>query len=79
MISVESWGIAGSIVDVGRTGLAWLGQSRGVVRGFLLRALKAAPELLVHKPKSTAGMMAIALVPGAARMLLGPNNTVTRS
>ena len=29
MISVESWGIAGSVVDRGRAGLAWLGQSRG--------------------------------------------------
>lgn len=47
-----------------------LGQSRGVVRGFLLRALKAAPELLVRKPKATAGMLAIALVPGAAGVLL---------
>ena len=28
MISVESWGIAGSVVDRGRVGLAWLGQSR---------------------------------------------------
>ena len=47
-----------------------LGQSRGVVRDFLLRALKAAPELLVRKPKATAGMLAIALVPGAAGVLL---------
>ncbi len=29
MISVESWGIAGSVVDRGTSGLAWLGQSRG--------------------------------------------------
>jgi len=29
MIFVESWGIAGSVVDRGRGGLAWLGQSRG--------------------------------------------------
>ncbi len=29
MISVGSWGIASSVVDHGRAGLAWLGQSRG--------------------------------------------------
>lgn len=29
MIRVVSWGIAGSLVDGGRTGRAWLGQSRG--------------------------------------------------
>lgn len=52
-----------------------LGQNRGVVRGFLLRALKSAPELIVRKPRATAGMLVIALIPGAASVLLGPART----
>jgi allophanate hydrolase subunit 2 len=29
MIGIESWGIAGAVVDAGRVGRAWLGASRG--------------------------------------------------
>ena len=47
-----------------------LGQDTTVVRGFLWRALKMAPELVVRKPRATFGMLAVALLPGAAVMLL---------
>ena len=47
-----------------------LGQDRSVVRGFLMRALKAAPELVLRKPRATFGMLAVALVPGAAEVLV---------
>ena len=47
-----------------------LGQDNRVVRGFLWRALKMAPELLGRKPRATLGMLAVVLLPGAAGMLL---------
>ena len=53
MISVESWGIAGSIVDVGRTGLAWLGQSRG---GAVDVSSLALANRLVGNPANAAGI-----------------------
>ena len=47
-----------------------LGQPRHVVRGFLFRALKLAPELIIRKPRGTLGMLAVVLVPGAADVLV---------
>ena len=47
-----------------------LGLDRSVVRGFLLRALKTAPELVFRKPRGTFGMLAVALLPGAAEVLV---------
>ena len=47
-----------------------LGHDRSVVRGFLFRALKLAPELVIRKPRATLGMLAVAMVPGAAEVLL---------
>ncbi len=47
-----------------------LRQARSVVRGFLFRALKLAPELMVRKPRGTLAMLAVVLVPGAAEALV---------
>lgn len=70
MIAVESWGIAGSVVDGGRVGRAWLGQSRGgavdpaalalanrlVGNGELWPAIETSGGLLlrVHRPVMVA-------------------------
>ncbi len=47
-----------------------LGQPRSIVRGFLFRALRLAPELIIRKPRGTLGMLAVVLVPGAAEVLV---------
>jgi len=53
MISVESWGIAGSVVDQGRSGLGWLGQSRGGAVDVVSLSLA---NRLVGNPESSAGI-----------------------
>ncbi len=52
MISVGSWGIAGSVVDSGRSGLAWLGQSRG---GAVDVDSLSLANRLVGNPQGAAG------------------------
>jgi len=53
MISVESWGIAGSVVDHGRVGLAWLGQSRGGAADVMSLSLA---NRLVGNAEGSAGI-----------------------
>lgn len=53
MITVMSWGIAGSVVDRGRAGLAWLGQSRG---GAVDAVSLALANRLVGNAVDCAGM-----------------------
>ena len=53
MISVESWGIAGSVVDHGCVGLAWLGQSRGGAVDVVSLSLA---NRLVGNSNDTAGI-----------------------
>lgn len=53
MISVVSWGFGGSVVDLGRPGLAWLGQSRG---GAVDVASLSLANRLVGNPESSAGI-----------------------
>lgn len=53
MIRVVSWGIAGSVVDSGRTGRAWLGQSRG---GAVDVASLALANRLVGNSEARAGL-----------------------
>jgi allophanate hydrolase subunit 2 len=52
MIRVTDWGIAGSVVDAGRTGRAWLGQSRG---GAVDVAALALANRLVGNGEAVAG------------------------
>ncbi len=53
MISVQSWGIAGSVVDHGRAGLAWLGQSRG---GAVDAVSLSLANRLVGNPESSTSI-----------------------
>lgn len=53
MIHVESWGIATSVVDAGRSGRAWLGQSRG---GAVDPEALALANRLVGNPERTLGI-----------------------
>ncbi|MEQ1698886.1 MAG: biotin-dependent carboxyltransferase family protein [Ilumatobacteraceae bacterium] len=53
MIRVVSWGIAGSLVDGGRTGRAWLGQSRG---GAVDLASLGLANRLVGNVETLAGL-----------------------
>ena len=53
MITVESWGIAGSVLGGGHAGRAWLGQSRG---GALDRAALALANRLVGNAEDGAGV-----------------------
>ena len=53
MITVVSWGIAGSVVDRGRFGLAWLGHSRG---GAADVASLSLANRLVGNPEAMAGL-----------------------
>lgn len=53
MIRVVSWGIAGSVVDAGHPGRAWLGQSRG---GAVDSASLALANRLVGNDESGAGI-----------------------
>jgi allophanate hydrolase subunit 2 len=51
MITVQSWGIAGALVDRGRPGRAWLGASR---RGALDLVSHALAHRLVGNPETAA-------------------------
>lgn len=53
MIRVVSWGIAGSVVDAGHLGRAWLGQSRG---GAVDVTSLALANRLVGNDESVAGI-----------------------
>jgi allophanate hydrolase subunit 2 len=53
MIRVVNWGIAGSVVDAGHVGRAWLGQSRG---GAVDLASLCLANRLVGNPESSAGV-----------------------
>lgn len=53
MITVDSWGIGGSVVDLGRTGLGWLGQSR---MGAVDTVSLALANRLVGNPENMAGL-----------------------
>ncbi|HQZ35749.1 MAG TPA: biotin-dependent carboxyltransferase family protein [Ilumatobacteraceae bacterium] len=53
MMYVESWGIAGSVVDHGHAGLAWLGQSRG---GAVDVESLSLANRLVGNPQGAAGI-----------------------
>jgi allophanate hydrolase subunit 2 len=52
MISVLSWGVAGSVVDAGHPGRAWLGASRG---GAVDRVSHALANRLVGNPDDAGG------------------------
>ena len=53
MIRVVNWGIGGSVVDAGRVGRAWLGQSRG---GAVDLASLFLANRLVGNPEAAAGV-----------------------
>ena len=52
MITVRSWGVAGSMVDAGRTGQMWLGKSRG--GAVDLDSLLLGNRLVGNAPSSSA-------------------------
>ncbi len=53
MIAITAWGIGGSVVDRGRSGLGWLGQSRGGAADLESLALA---NRLVGNPEELAGI-----------------------
>lgn len=53
MIAVDSWGIGGSVVDLGQSGLSWLGHSRG---GAVDVESMALANRLVGNAESLAGV-----------------------
>lgn len=53
MIAIDSWGIGGSVIDLGRSGLSWLGHSRG---GAVDVASMALANRLVGNAESVAGI-----------------------